>query len=115
MLQALPMLFSLLQGQQQSKEADKQNRVRAIMGEAPVAQSNKGGGLLQAAGGLLGGLGKGGGGAEDYAGGAGKVLTGDKRYDDYSGGAGGLHTGTNNMLDDLGFDGKSEDDLDSYL
>lgn len=54
MLQFLPMIMSLIQGKQKDAQAQKQNEISAMMGQAPTAQ---GGNMGQAMGSaLMGGL-----------------------------------------------------------
>lgn len=59
MFQFLPMIAGLLQGQGKKQEQQKQDRIGAMLGKAPMAGADSGNGggagMLQAIGGMMGG------------------------------------------------------------
>jgi hypothetical protein len=57
MLQLLPMIAGLLEGNKKEADQRKQNQINTYMGEAPSAQPQQGGGMLSGLTGMLQGLG----------------------------------------------------------
>jgi hypothetical protein len=57
MLQMLPLIAGLLEGNKKEADQRKQNQINAYMGEAPSAQPQQGGGMLSGLAGMLQGIG----------------------------------------------------------
>lgn len=55
MLQMLPLIAGLLEGNKKEADQRKQNQINTYMGEAPSAQPQQGGGLLSGLAGMFGG------------------------------------------------------------
>jgi hypothetical protein len=117
MFQFLPMLAGLLQGNQQKQEQQKQDKISAMLGHAPMQKQGGGGGaggLMGMAGGLMGGM----GGKPEASGPSGD----DMLQGMYGNAGGGQHQGPVSDEDLLSMhpghkepDAEPDNDVDDYL